>query len=210
MAAFALPLVGAGISALTGLFGNKKPQQSTIDQTQSVTPNLDPQQQFLQNLIGNTAANQVKNGPGDLSAYEAGGLQNINQAANLKSKTAANILASRGLSFSPSGVQNLINPEADRLNQSSQFLSQIPLLQRQFQQQDLGQLMNAFGIMPKGSTSITKGTTTGTPANPTAGLLSGAGQGIFAALPYLKGMFGGGGGSGVNTVNAANAGVPFD
>ncbi len=188
MAGFALPLVGAGISALTGLFGNKKPQTSTTNSTTTNTPLLDPQQEFLKNLIGNEAVNNFRNGPGDLSGYEAGGLQQINQGADLKSKTAANILASRGLSFSPSSVQNLINPEADRLQQSSQFLSQIPLLKRQFQQQNLQQLMQSFGIMPTATTSTTKGTVTGNPANPIAGTLSGAGQGIFAALPYLMGQ----------------------
>lgn len=185
MASFAAPLIGAGVSALAGLFGNKKPQTTTTNSTNTSTPLLDPQQQFLQSLIGNDAVNMDKAGAPDLSGYEANGLQQINQASALKSKTASNLLAARGLSFSPSGVQNLINPEADRLSQSSQFLSQIPLLQRQFQQQNLSQLMGAFGIMPKGSTTTQNSTTTGPPANPVAGTLSGAGQGIFAALPYL-------------------------
>lgn len=195
MAAFAAPLIGMGISALTGLFGNKKPQSTTTDSTSTSTPNLDPQQMFLKNMIGNEAVNNYRNGPGDLNAYTAGGLQDINKGADFKSKAASNILASRGLSFSPSGVQNVINPEADRLQQSSSFLSQIPLLKRQFQQQNLQQMMGAFGIMPTATTSTSHSTSTGPPANPVAGTLSGAGQGLFAALPYLMGNMGKGGGS---------------
>lgn len=188
MAAFAAPLIGAGISALTGLFGAKKPQTQTTNSTNTSTPDLTGQQQFLENLIGDSAVNQVKAGAPDLSGYAANGLQNINTAADIKSKTASNILASRGLSFSPSGVQNLINPENDRLQQSTQLLNTLPLLQRQFQQQNLDQLMQSFGIMPKGSTTTGTSTTTGS-TNPVASTLSGAGQGLFAAMPYLSSAF---------------------
>jgi len=163
----------------------------------------------LEKMIGNESINQYRDGPGDLSGYTAGGLQEINKGADLKSKTASNILASRGLSFSPSSVQNLINPEADRLQQSSSFLSQIPLLKRQFQQQNLQQMMQAFGIMPKATTTTSTQTQTGNPANPVAGTLSGAGQGLFAALPYLMGNIkkpGSGGNASYNTDGSINAG----
>lgn len=186
MAAFAAPLIGMGISALSGLFGNKKPQQTTTTGSSSTTADLTPQQQMLQSMIGNESINQFRNGAPDLAGYTAGGLQDINKGADIKSKTASNILASRGLSFSPSGVQNLINPEADRLQQSTSFLSQIPLLKRQFEQQNLQQLMSSFGIMPKNTTTKTTQTQVGQ-GNPVAGTLSGAGQGLFAALPYLMG-----------------------
>lgn len=206
MAAFAAPLIGMGISALTGLFGNKKPQQTTTNTTSTSTPDLDPQEAFLKNLIGNGAINDYKNGAPDLSGYTANGLQNINKAGDMKSKIASNIVASRGLSFSPSSVQNLINPENDRLSQSTDFLNTIPLLKRQFEQQNLAQLMQSFSLMPKGSTTTSNSTQTGNPANPVAGTLSGAGQGLFAALPYLQNAFKGGGSTpGAPGYNPANA-----
>jgi hypothetical protein len=207
MAAFLAPLIGTGVSALAGLFGAKpKPtvtttnSNSTTNATGSIDntsqPILNDSQQMLANLFTGAASNQFKNGAPDLSSYTANGLQNINKAADIRSKTASNILASRGLSFSPSGVQDLINPESDRLAQSTQFLSQIPLLKRQFQQQNIQGLMDAFKIQPFGQqtngtsdqTSNTQGSSTQTgttQGNPVAGTLSGAGQGLFASLPYL-------------------------
>lgn len=205
MAAFAAPLIGLLTGGLSGLFGSK-PKTTTTNSSSSTTPDLTGQQQFLENLIGDSAVNQYKAGAPDLSGYTANGLQNINQASALKSKTASNIVASRGLSFSPSSVQNLINPEADRLQQSSQFLSTIPLLKRQFEQQNLDQLMQSFGIMPKGST--TTGTQTQTGNTNTAGnVFSGAASGLFAALPYSS-MFGGGSGSGSSTSGLSPSNYP--
>jgi hypothetical protein len=167
----------------------------------------------LASLFGGAAANQFKNGAPDLSAYTANGLQDINKASDIRSKTAANILASRGLSFSPSGAQDLINPESDRLAQSTQFLSQIPLLKRQFQQQNIQGLMDAFKIQPFGQqqdgqtqqTSNTQGTSTQTgtqQGNPVAGTLSGAGQGLFASLPYLNAAINKNNGSSPNPIGA--------
>ncbi len=184
MAAFAAPLIGAGISALTGLFGAKKPQTTTTTSSSTTNPVLDANGNALENQFADDAINMDKAGGPDLSGYTANGLQQINNGANIKQKLLQNTLASRGLSFSPAAATATGNADADRLAQSSQFLSSVPLLKRQFQQQNLQQLMTAFGIIPKGQTSSGTSTQTGS-TNPVASTLSGAGQGIFAALPYL-------------------------
>jgi hypothetical protein len=145
----------------------------------------------------------------DLSGYTSSGLQNINQSANLQNKALQNIIASRGLSFSPAAATAQTMGEQNRLNQSSQFLNQIPLLQRQLQQQGLQGLMQAFGTLPTGVSTTGGGTqqTSGNQVgnlygNPMGGLFGGLGAGLAAPggpsgisnLGNILSLFGGGGG----------------
>ena len=224
--------IGAGISGLAGLFGGGKQQKvqtsgtisNTGQQNQSGTfgtsgqttgfstsnPNLSPLQQALINQFTSSASN-LNRQAGDLSGYKAQGLSDINSTSNAASEALRNNLASRGLSFSPSAANAETQQRIGLAGQQSQFLNSIPLLQRQLQQQSLQQLMNAFQLIPYGTTSQTGGTTaqsgttneTGTSSstqnqqgtnlvsgNPMGGLFSGLGSGLFASLPYLMGNMG--------------------
>lgn len=180
-----LPFIGPIISGLAGLFGGKKSSNtatSQVDETTTNTPILSGQQQqlsdvFLKGLIDRF--NQTQ----DLSGYSAGGLQTINEASSARQKIINNLLASRGLSFSPAATTANLMGENARLGESVNFLNQIPLLQRQLQGDALGDLMKGFSILPTATTSTRKGTTTGTqPSSATGGLLSGIGAGLYA--PY--------------------------
>lgn len=212
MAGFIAPIL-SGITGLAGLFGGGQQQKTTTQGTTSqtgtsntnntTTPNLSPIQQQLVNMFTQGAQNLYNQGPTDLSGYTAGGLQQINNSSNIANKTLSNTLAARGLSYSPAAANALTANESNRVNQSASFLQQIPLLQRQLQQQNIQGLTSAFQALPTAVTSTGSGTTntTGTTnqtqtvnGNPIAGGLSGLGSGIAATLPDWTKLFGGGGG----------------
>ena len=194
-----MPLIGGlvgGIgSGLAGLFGGGKQQKVQTSGTitnnssgsfnSSTNPNLTPLQQSLITQFTQGASN-LYNQSTNLQPYEASGMEQINQGSDAASKAMAANLASRGLTFSPAAGNAQTAATLARTGQQAQFANSIPLLGRQMQQQSLGQLMNAFQVIPTGTTSA--GTTTqnstqtqnGTnlvSGNPIAGALSGATSG---------------------------------
>lgn len=195
------PLIGAGISGLAGLFGGKKQQETSGTQTTSgtqnvtgstsgsSTPNLSPMQQNLASLFSNKAIDFANSAP-DLTGYTQGGIENINQANAGSQAAMHNLLAARGLSFSPAYATAAQIGDQNRQSQITQFLSQIPLLQRSLQQQGIQGLEQAFSTVPVGTsttgsnnqttTSNSKTDQTGTVSgNPVAGLFSGLGAGLL-------------------------------
>lgn len=193
MAAFALPLLSAGISGLAGLFGSK-PQTTTTTGTQNTnnTVNLTGQQQALQDNLVNQYTNSLAN-PANMDGYKAQGLENINNTANANQTAIKNMLAQRGLGFSPAAASSLT---ANRLNQGAQqssLLNNIPLMQYQMHQQDLQNASQFSNGMRVGSSTNTtsKQTQTGS-GNMTGGLFAGVGSGIAGTLGK---RFAAGGGS---------------
>jgi hypothetical protein len=217
MATAAIPFILSGLSALSGFFSGKPKQTtSTTDQsgntssnsyqtggsTSTTTPNLSPEQlQLLQSLIGRQT--QLANQDQDLSGYKAGGMQQINQGADAQSKIVQNILASRGLSYSPTAATSLAGVQSNRIQQQNQFANGIPLLQRQLKTEDIGKLLDIFKSIPYGSTTTGSNTessnssgytsgsskTVGTsPDQSLAGLFSGLGQGVASTYGYNSQM----------------------
>jgi hypothetical protein len=213
MAGLAIPLAISGISALSGLFSNKKStatqQQNTTNDvnttdTQQVDlsnlPQYSPEMQqvleFLTSLYRDRALSNQ-----DLSGYTGQGLRNINQGADIKRRALENILAARGLNYSPTAANALGRIESGRIGEQVNFLSGIPLLQRQLQGEDIDAFSRFFTSLPVGTRQI--GTTTRTgqshstgtgnvqstqPGNKLGGLFSGLGAGL--AYGYGQGAFG--------------------
>lgn len=179
-------LIGGIGGGLAGLFGGGKQQQTqtngTITNNTSSTSNgsysNNPVFTGLQNALINqftSGAASLYNQSTNMAPYTASGLQQINNTANA-SATAENAnLAARGLSFSPAAATAQTQGRQAQAGQQSQFLNSIPLLQRQLQQQSLGQLMQAFQVIPTGSTGTTSqtGTQTGTQTQQGTNLVSG-------------------------------------
>lgn len=181
MAALAIPLIASAIPALAGLFGGA-PKKTTTDTTQnsSTVANLTPEQQQLIATIGQGYNNNL-NYATDINGYQAQGEQNINQSADAASKISSNVLAARGLSYSPYagfiGTQNAQN----RTNQLAQFNNTIPLVQQQLRNQSLQGLQDLFSSQPKNSSSSgTTNTVQTGPPNQTGGFFSGLGAGLFS------------------------------
>lgn len=201
MAGFVLPI----ISGLAGLLGNRSQKQTqTTNQTQSQTGTQSSQTNPIFSEMQNQLMKMFTQGAGDfynrgtdLRPYAQSQMQAIGGQGNANRQIIGNILASRGLSYSPAAAAPLTQNAINTGNQQNQFLSQLPLLARQFEQQGLDQLLKSFSAIPTGSssagtssgTSTTQGTaTTQTPGNPWAGLLSGVGAALPLAFP---GIFGG-------------------
>lgn len=234
--AFIAPLIGG----LAGLFGGGKQQKtqtsgtitnsgtSSQDYSQSggsttsasQTPNLSPIQQALINQFSKGASSLFSSAQ-NLNPYAASGLQTINKTGDLSQQILQNQLAARGQSFSPAAANAETSNTLNTVNQGSQFLNQLPLLQRQLQTSGLDELIKAFQVQPTGSTTTgttqtnntgsVSGTTNNTQTqqgtnlvsgNPAAGAAAGVGSGLFSpingqgdtALSQLLKMFGGGGG----------------
>lgn len=186
MAAAALPFITTGLSALSGLFGGK-PKPITTDtnssSTSTSTPNIGQNQQSLIDQFTQDIAKQMQGT--DLTGYTGQGLQQINSAANVGDKMSQNILAARGLSNSPYAAFLTNQNNNNRLNQSSQFLNQIPLLQQQLRQQAIQQAISGSQAIPFGSTvagSSTQHSVQSGGGNPVAGALSGAGAALNAPI----------------------------
>ncbi len=183
MAAFIAPI----ISGLAGLFGGfKKPStQTNTSTTEGVSS---PELSANQNLLSDTFTQALLkrfNTDTDLSRYSAGGLQEINRAGDARSKIINNLIASRGLSFSPAATTAQIGNENERLRGSTDFLNTIPLLARQLKGQDISELIRGFSALPTASRTSSTTKQSGTslvPGNPIAGALGGFGAGLFA--PY--------------------------
>lgn len=181
MAALALPLLSTGISALAGLFGGKpKTTTTNTNSTNTSTPNIGANQQSLEDQFTQGITKQMQGT--DLTGYTGQGLQQINQAAGVGDKMSQNILAARGLSNSPYAAALTNQNNNNRLNQSSQFLNQIPLLQQQLRQQAIQQAISGSTAIPFGTTGSTNTTqtTSGGGGSPVAGALSGLGAGLNA------------------------------
>lgn len=187
MASFVLPI----ISGLAGLFGGGSKQTQTQQQqsqsTQSqngqsqtagyTNPNLSPIQQQLLDSFSSGSENFASKAP-DLTGYEQGGLQQIQQQGSANSAAMANQLASRGLSYSPAAGTALGQQQINTGNQENTFAEQIPLLQRQLQQQGLQQLIQAFQVQPTATSTggNTQTSSTGTTNSSSSGSSTGTGQ----------------------------------
>lgn len=218
MASAAVPIVSSLISSLipglAGLFGGKpKPTTTTTDSSSTQhgntnfdslnKPILSDLQQGLANPFVNALINRYREGAPDLSAFTAGGLRDINTSADARNKITANINASRGLSYSPYASTQQAAGEDSRLAQQNQFMQQIPLLRRQFEDQNIQGLIQGFGVLPTASQQIgsqnsyqtgsSHGTQVGIPPNQSIpGALSGFGAGLGASgfFPQLSSLFG--------------------
>lgn len=215
-----------GLSALAGLFGNRKKtstQQQTQNQQYSNTQNVDlydnpilsGEAQSGYSSAINALLNQMQQDP-DLRGYTASGLRNISRQSDLSSKLLERTLAQRGLSNSPAYAAIMARNQDAQSGQTLDFLNSIPLLQRQFTNENAMNLVRAASAMPVGTrrtgstttSGSSTGTTTGTATQPgdrLGGLFSGLGQGIASTFGYNSAL-----GDWQNQIGAGGVqGVPF-
>jgi len=204
MAAF-IPLAISGITALASLLSSRKKQatqESSTTQNSSGTqftdsssmPLLTPEAQGAYSQLFPALQNRVQQGA-DLSGYRDAGLRNINTTGEGARNRLTQALAARGLSNSPASVALMARQGDAQASESSNFLNNIPLLQRQMQGQDLDQLLRAATALPTGMRNSGATTTTGTatsrstgtttqPSDMLGGLFSGLGQGLASTYGY--------------------------
>jgi len=184
--------------------------QTQSQATSTTGPNLSPQYQNFINQILGKYSGMMNQAPITQEQYATPLIQGINQNADIASKSANNIMASRGLSTSPVAATTEVNNDARRMQGINQVLAGAPMATAQLNQQAMAPMANIMSILPSlsgttttqtgmGSTSEagsttsstatrgqTKGTTnqTGTVAN-TAGGMGDAFGGLGAILAAL-------------------------
>lgn len=210
-----IPALIAGASALAGAFGNKDQHQQTggsqsTNSTQTSTgatnftntPTYDPLQlQMRDFLLKNFFDRSQSGGIHDLvNSTVNSGVNNINTAGSSNELAIRNMLASRGLSYSPAASVPLANANSSRLAQITQLRNSAPILEDQIQSGRLTDFANFLKGLPTGSTGVTNtaSTTEGashtdqagnvnTTGNPLGGAISGGASTL--ALLYGMGAF---------------------
>lgn len=196
----AIPIAMVAASAVSGALAKKGSQS----QTSSTTPTVAPQFQGLQDLLVKHATDRLTQGSALPAGYETGGIRNINNTFSQIAQSQGNNLTARGLANSP--VAGMVDAKRDlaRGGQIAQFQEQLPLVQRDMQNQDFSMantlLNHGYGSTSQGTSTVSQG-----------GGLGGSLSSIGSMLGFLmaSGALGKqGGGSGQPTIPGFSAG-PF-
>jgi len=170
MPAFLAPLAISGISALGGLFANRKQQQQQKQRTQSRQTSLNTGAS-TSNFLNTT--NPVYDGPADdfrldlirsgremlnagdpsFAGYTANALGNVNQGAGIQQKLMDRTLASRGMSYSPIAAVMRNQNNSARIGEQNRVMNEIPLLREKMRQERLAAGGAAFSRVPHGTES---------------------------------------------------------
>jgi len=195
------------------LFGGGKSTQhqtQTTSGTNTAMPTFDPRfQPLLQTLLNRTGSN-FNRGSFLPQGFQTNAIEQIN-AANKGAETNLNAsLAARGLGTSPVAAAALGGLQQQRQAQIGDLGVQLPMIERQMQQEDLANLMATLGLgrgVNQTSTSTSRGT--GTTTGQAGGPLNDIG-GLMGYL-YASGAFGGGAPGMGGTAGAATPGFsPFN
>ena len=211
MATAAIGLGISGISALAGLFANRKKQteqtetsNESIDRLQA--PEYDPKTSVMKDTLMNYYLDRLGDNSNFFQGYQQQGLRNINQGSDVANENINNFLASRGLGRTSAGATAMIGNQINRGNQIASFNSSIPLLQDQRFGNLLSGANDFFSKLPvaqriTGTTTGTKKTIGTTAGNQLGGAFGGLANSLFGL--YGAGAFGKSGG---NVIKAGQTG----
>lgn len=166
---FFIPALIAGASALAGALSNKEKNtqqtgSSTTNQSQtstgaanySTSPTYDPLQLQMRDFLLKQFYDRAQGGGINdvVNATINGGVNQINRAGNSNEMAVRNMLASRGLSYSPAAAQPLAQVNSDRLAQITQLRNTAPILQDQLQSGRLSDFATFLRGLPTGQTGV--------------------------------------------------------
>jgi hypothetical protein len=173
IAPLAMMLIGLAGQYLLSKLNKPAATTSTQSGTSTTTPTLSPEaMKQLQDML-NQSKIRMNRGSYLPEGFSTNAVEGINNSFS-GAKTSLNAdLTARGLGTSPAATSSLQGLEQARGAQIGDLLStKIPMLERQFQQEDQNNMLNLLNMF-KGSTTTTTGSGTGTstPAsNPSDGL----------------------------------------
>lgn len=175
---FLLPLALSGASFLGGLFGKGGKQTTTT------MPQLDPAYSGLQSALLPLITRRLQNPTALPAGYGEARTAEINSGYRPAQQALNNRLAARGLSQSPIAGAGDATLEAQRFGDIARMKQSLPLIERQFQQEDLA---SALELLQLGRG--TKSETTGGGSRIGGGI-----SGLASMLGFLfgQGAFGGG------------------
>lgn len=174
-----LPAVLGGAAAVGGALENTKGARTT-----TTTPTIAPEYKTLADLLRSRAEDRLRSNL-DMSGYTASGISGINDVFKGLQQSSANNLTARGLATSPIAGVVGTNLDLARGGNIVDFLNTIPLLQRQFQNEDMGIAQNVLGL-GRGTTSVGPGSVAAGAINSGVGSVAKLlgllhGQGVFGS-----------------------------
>lgn len=196
MLPFLIPLITSGISAIGGALSNRKKQQ-----TSTTTPTLDPAFGPLQTSIIDRAMQRFQQPSALPPGFASGGIKTINDTFNTGRQSLENVLSARGLGTSPVAGSALTQHETGRIGEISGFRRNLPLLERDLQNQDMEQAMRLIGQGRGLNTTAT------TPGNMVGGGISD--MATMLGFLYGQGAFGRGQGAPVSATGLPNMYMGF-
>lgn len=181
-----IPLALGGLSFLSGAFKNRD-KRTSQNSTSTSSSAFGPTGTALNDRLLQMIQSRLTGGPADITGYSAEGIKGINRTFDAGGQGLSADLTARGLSDSPAAVAPLSRFAGARSGSISAFQNTLPLLQREWQADDLGLATRLLGLQPQ--TTTTTGTATGTQfGQPLAGGLAELGT-ILGDL-MAKGAFG--------------------
>ena len=176
---------------MPGIFSSK--QKTEKDYKQQQMPVEMPEWKGLGDLLRSTITQRLQS-PGDfLRGFEETGIGKINRTFDVMKGAQENRLTARGLAGSPVAAGSDLRFDLGRGSQIAGFQSQLPLLERDIQNQDIGLGMSLFGGRPMGQRgwgeSASETTMTPSLMSSIMSMASmGAGLGAFKPLSGLLGQ----------------------
>lgn len=170
-----LPAALSGASFLGGLFGNKGKQMQKG--TSTTTPTLAPEFRGIQDVLIKNITDRLSRPSALPASYAAGQTSDINHTYDLANQGLANRLSAAGLSTSPIAGAGQRYLAGQRGSEIVRMKQQIPLINRQLQDQDLA---SALSLMNFGRGETTNST----------GEISGGGSRLGGGISSLASMLG--------------------
>jgi len=175
-----IPLILAGASAAGGYLANRRSPQ-----TQTSVNSIDPAYAGLQNIINPMIEKRLST-PLDTGGLRATNLTSINKDYGEAQMGLNNALSARGLSTSPIAGAADANLNTKRVGAIAEMDQKMPLLQEEYQRQNLLDALNMINSTRSNTTTIMGGGQSGA-----AGAVSGVasmlgflyGQGAFGKTP---------------------------
>jgi hypothetical protein len=190
-----IPLALSAASAIGGALGNRNKKQTS---TSTTTPTLDPAFRGIQDVLINNIQQRLRSPSSLPQSYIPQQTAGINQTFNLANQSLQNRLTASGLAQSPIAGAGARYLEGQRGGAIVQMKQQVPLIERDMQNQDLAQAIALLGS-GRGQTTTTEGTVPGAGGGGLAGGVSGLasmlgflyGQGAFSRpnIPGTGGTF---------------------
>lgn len=191
MPAFLLPAI-LGAAGLVGGALKGKGGKTTTTTSSTTTPTFDPAASPMRDMLLKTIMGRI----GSRSSFGAGlrsnAITNANQVFSNIGQAAQDRRNSLGLTGSPVEAAGRLNLDIARGGAITQRLNEIPLLEEQNDQANLGMASNLLSLFRGQKTT---GTSTGQQDNGLAGMVGGGLEGLGGILGFLygTGRIGGGG-----------------
>lgn len=197
MPAWMIPALMAGGSFLGGLFGNRQKNKQTGSSTSTVMPQWDPAFTGLRDLILPITMKRLTDPQSFSKQLTERGVSDINRTYDLAEQGLQNSLTARGLGSSPIAASGAGRLAGGRAGDIVSLLRDMPLIERDMQNQDLA---FAQGVLGMGRGTTATGTSTSEGSGSYGGGIGGGLQSMMTMLQYLygSGAFGGGGGGTLN------------